>query len=99
MPPLDKDQLLEFLHQHKEEYHQRFGVTSLGLAGSYARGEATDVSDIDIVVKLQSDNTFRSFFGLLHSLQDAFDVPVDLVTESSLKPLIKEHVMKDIHYV
>lgn len=99
MGTLDRDQLLEFLRDHKEEFRRRFGVTRLGLAGSYARGDATAESDIDIVVQLQSENTFRSFFGLLHYLQDNLDSPIDLVTESSLKPLVRETILKDIHYV
>ncbi len=99
MAQANKEQLIEFLQCNKDELHRRFGVTSLGLAGSYARGEATADSDIDIVVRLQSENTFRSFFGLLHYLQDSLNAPIDLVTESSLKPLVKESILKDIHYV
>ena len=41
-------QILNFLRSHKEEFRQKFGITKLGLFGSYARGEATKDSDIDI---------------------------------------------------
>jgi hypothetical protein len=74
-------------------------VIKLGLAGSVARGESTHDSDIDIIVSLDSSNTFRSFFGLLHFLQDSLPHKIDLATESSLKPIVKKQIMKDIRYV
>ena len=96
---MTSDEILIFLRDHKAEMAERFGVTRLGVAGSVARGEATQDSDIDIIVDLQSRNTFRSFFGLLHYLQAALPQKIDLSTESSLKPLVREQVMKDIRYV
>lgn len=94
-----RDQILQFLREHKAELQKLYGVTSLGLVGSCARNEAGPQSDIDLIVNLQSDNTFRSFFGLLHYLQDNLDERIDLATEDSLKPLVKEAIMQDVHYV
>jgi len=94
-----KEEIVTFLKEHKSEIQEKFGATRIGLAGSYARGDATEDSDIDIVVELQSDNKFRSFFYLLYYLQDVFGKRVDLVTESSLKPLVRKAILKDILYV
>jgi len=99
MATKDREQVLAFLRAHKDELRTRFGVTQLGLVGSYARDEARDESDIDIVVSLHSDNTFRSFFGLLHFLQDNLQARIDLATEASLKPQVRESILKDIRYV
>jgi hypothetical protein len=99
MAKKDREQILTFFREHKDELQERFGVTRLGLVGSYARDEAKADSDIDIVVRLQSDNTFRSFFGLLHFLQDNLQTRIDLATEASLKPQIRESILKDIRYV
>ena len=96
---MDRERILAFLSEHKSEIRERFGVTRIGLAGSHARGEAGAESDIDIIVKLESSNSFRSFFGLLHYLQDSLPAHIDLATEDSLKPLVKESVLKDIRYV
>ncbi|AMV72153.1 hypothetical protein DBW_1797 [Desulfuromonas sp. DDH964] len=94
-----REEILEFLKEHKAELGAQFGVTRLGLAGSYARDEADPGSDIDIIVSLQSDNTFRSFFGLLHFLQDNLHHRIDLATEESLKPLVRQAIQRDIRYV
>lgn len=99
MPKTDPERILEFLRAHKEELRKQFGVTRLGLVGSYARDEAREESDIDLVVSLQSENSFRSFFGLLHFLQDNLHERIDLATEASLKPRVRETIMRDIHYV
>ena len=96
---MNRGEILQFLSDHKTELSDRFGVTQLGLAGSVARGESNSDSDIDIIVSLDSSNTFRSFFGLLHFLQDSLPHKIDLATEASLKPIVKEQIMKDIRYV
>ena len=96
---MNRNEIIKFLREHKTEFSDRFGVTQLGLAGSVARGEDTSDSDIDIIVSLDSPNTFRSFFGLLHFLQDSLPHKIDLATEASLKPIVKEQIMKDIRYV
>jgi predicted nucleotidyltransferase len=45
--------ILRLLDEHKAELRDRFGVRSLALLGSYARGEATELSDVDILVDLE----------------------------------------------
>ena len=96
---MNRQELLSFLKAQSPEMHEKFGVTRIGIVGSYAREEATEQSDIDIIVELQSDNKFRSFFNLLHYLEDSLQVPVDLATEASLKPLVRQSILKDIIYV
>ncbi len=96
---MTREEILKFMQDHKGEMAERFGVTRLGLAGSAARGEMVPGSDVDIIVCLESQNMFRSFFGLLHYLQDALPYKVDLATEASLKPLVKAQIQKDIRYV
>jgi len=99
MVGLDREQILTFLREHKNELETRFGVTSLGLVGSFARDEGHNNSDIDLIIRLQSENSFRSFFGLLHFLQDNLHERIDLATEASLKPMVKKAIMQDIYYV
>ena len=97
--PLKRNDIMNFLATHKDEFFDSYGVVKIGLAGSYARDEAIAGSDIDIIVSIQSENKFRSFFELLHHLEDFFEQKVDMATEASLKPRIRETVMKDIRYV
>lgn len=95
---MTREQILDFLRQHKQEMHDSFGVTKIGLFGSYARGDAREDSDIDVAIEL-SKNTADSYFGLLHFLEDSFNARIDLGIESNFKPIIKPYIMKEIVYV
>jgi predicted nucleotidyltransferase len=94
-----KETILEFLREHKQFLQEHYHVTKIGLFGSYARDEATQESDIDIAVELESQNSFRSFFSLLYFLEEHFHKKIDLGIEHSLKPLAKEKILKEIIYV
>lgn len=96
---LNRAEILSFLNKNKGEFRVRYGVVKIGLAGSFARDEDIAGSDIDIIVSIQSDNKFRSFFELLHYLEDSLGHKIDMATEESLKPRVKKAIMKDIFYV
>lgn len=92
--------ILDILRAHKAELTQRFGVVSIGLFGSYARGQAQENSDIDIAVELLPERkTLANFFGVRRYLEQHFGKTVDLGIESTLKPLARETVASDILYV
>jgi len=91
--------ILNFLKEHKERLKEQFGVQKIGLFGSFARNEYSDSSDIDIAVEIESQNKFRSFFNLKYYLEEHLHHSVDLGIESSLKPIAKEYVSKEIIYV
>ncbi|MGE0156392.1 MAG: nucleotidyltransferase family protein [Geobacter sp.] len=96
----NKNDILMFLQTHKEEMAQRFGVVSVGLFGSYARGDARDDSDIDIAIEIMSERkSLRNFLGVRRYLEQQFGKTVDLGIESSLKPLARELVAKEIIHV
>jgi len=96
---LTRDMICTSLYMHKREMQKKYGVQKIGLCGSYSRDEQHEDSDIDIVVELESKNTFRSFFGLKMYLETLFDKPVDLGIEHAIKPVVREQMLKTIHYV
>ena len=94
---MTKETILAFLRAHKEELHQKYGVKSIGLFGSYARDEATSQSDIDIVVDMPS--SFTAFFGLQSYLEKHLQKNVDLGMENRLRSFIKESIKQEVIYV
>ncbi len=96
---MNKEEITDFLVRHKAELEYRFGVERIGLFGSYARNEAGVDSDIDISVVLNNENIADSYFGVLHYLEDHLQHKIDLGLESSIRPEIREQIMKDIIYV
>ena len=96
----NQSDIIKFLATHKEELAHRFGVTSIGLFGSYARAEARGDSDIDIAVELRPEHkSLRNFFGLRRYLEQELGRPVDLGIESALKPQVREEIAKEIIHV
>jgi len=49
---MTKVEILDFLTSHKKEFHDKYGVEKIGLFGSFAKGNATAKSDIDIFVDM-----------------------------------------------
>jgi uncharacterized protein len=67
------------------------------LFGSYARGENTSSSDIDILVDMPS--TFDDFFELRDFLEKGLGSKIDLGLEKTLRQLIKSRIQNEIIYV
>ena len=96
----NKNEIIMFLQAHKDEMAQRFGVVSVGLFGSYARGDAREDSDIDIAIELRPEKkSLSNFFGIRRYLEQQFGKTVDLGIESTIKPLAREIVAKEIIHV
>lgn len=63
---------------------ERYGAGKIYLFGSYARGEATEDSDIDLLVDAENVTGFFAFGGLYGDLKDALQKELDLVTVNAL---------------
>lgn len=94
---VDKNYILTFLKEHKEQLQSKYQIEKIGLFGSFARDEATKDSDIDILVDMPS--SFDNYFNLKYFLEDSFKRKVDLGKEKQLRLLIKEHIKNEIIYV
>ena len=60
---MNRDEVLNVLRAHKPILSQRFGVRELALFGSFARDQATDTSDVDILVRFDTPLNWQRYFG------------------------------------
>jgi predicted nucleotidyltransferase len=74
---------------------RNYGVTKAGIFGSAARGKMTKKSDIDILVEIGEDLSLLDMIGLKIELEEALGRKVDLVEYQTIKPLLKERILKD----
>ena len=74
---------------------QDYGVKRAALFGSYARGETDKDSDIDILVEIKSDISLLDFVGLKQKIEESLGRKVDLVEYDTLKPLLREKILKE----
>jgi predicted nucleotidyltransferase len=96
----NKNDIIVFLQTHKDEMTQRFGLVSVGLFGSYARDEAREDSDIDIAIEIAPEKkSLGNFLGIKRYLEQQLGKEVDLGIESTLKPLAREMIAKEIIHV
>jgi predicted nucleotidyltransferase len=87
--------VMDILTRSKEELKKRYGVNSLALFGSAARGTARHDSDIDVLVDFDGPATSERYFGVQFYLEDLLGKSVDLVTERALRPELKSHIERD----
>lgn len=89
----------EVLKQHFSQVQLTYGVKSLGVFGSFVREEATERSDLDILVEFEGAPTFRKYMDLKFFLEDLFGRKVDLVIQADIKPQIREQILEEVVYV
>jgi len=97
---MNKEEILNYLKEHKVELRNKFGVVKIGLFGSYSIGADTEESDIDICVVLDKKyKKLRNYLELERWLSKAFGKKVDLGIEDTIKPIVKKQIEKEIIYV
>lgn len=90
--------ILEKLRAYKPELQSKYPISRLGVFGSYARGEATENSDIDVAVELNGPMGLN-FVAMANEIEALFGIKVDVVPKRSIKPIYLPSVEKDILYV
>lgn len=92
---MDKDVVQRILSEHREELRTQFDVEELRLFGSVVRGQATESSDIDLLVEFSDTPTLFTFLRLRGYLQGLLGAKVDLVTESGLREHVKSEITRE----
>lgn len=78
----------------------QFGVTKIGIFGSFARGEQTKSSDVDVLVDFaQGYATLHNFMGLSEYLETLFRRKVDLLIEPSISKYIRPYIEQDVIWI
>lgn len=90
--------ILRKLQNERDALRRKFGVKSLGVFGSWARGEATAASDLDLLVEFDTPS-FDRYMDLKFHIEDVFQVRVDLVLKGSLKPALRDRILKEVRDV
>ena len=98
MPVKDKQEIFALLAENESQL-RGLGVRRCGLFGSFARGEQTEQSDVDILVEFEEGRkTFDNFMAAAFLLEDLLGRKVDLVTPESLSPYIGPHILREVEY-
>ena len=96
---MKKNEIVHIIKKCKPELASRYGVSELGLFGSYVRLQENESSDIDILVSFSRDVDLFDFVDLRELLEKKLNAKVDLVMVSALKPAIGKRILQTVEYV
>ncbi len=89
--------LLRQLRSLLPDLRARYGVRSLGVFGSYVRGEQGPHSDLDLLVEFDDRPlSLFDFVRLENEVSDALNLKVDLVEKRALKPYIGQYILTEV---
>ena len=91
-----KEEILEILHNLKENLKIKYKIKEIGVFGSVMRGEQKDTSDIDILVEFEDDADLLDLVGIAQFLEEKLQQKVDVVSKRALREEIKETVLQEV---
>ena len=86
------------IEHHRTEilaFAKRHGVQNVRVFGSMARGDADDNSDVDLLVTLPPGRSGLALGALLMDVQTLLNRRVDVLTEPSLHPMLRDRVLRE----
>ncbi len=89
--PFDTSKLIEICRQND--------VVKVGVFGSMARGEATEQSDIDLIVEFSKRKGLLALVALERRISAALGRKVDLLTEAALSPYLRDRVLREVKVI
>ncbi|MFH1993432.1 MAG: nucleotidyltransferase family protein [Pseudomonadota bacterium] len=89
------DEIKKIINEHKLYLEEKYNVKSMGIFGSYLRGEQSGQSDIDILIEFHNPVDLFEFIKLENYLSEILGVKVDLVMKDTLKPRIKDRILRE----
>lgn len=90
--------LQQLLRDNREEILKlatRYGATRLRVFGSIIRGDATESSDVDLLVAFDSDRSLLDLIGFKQDVQALLGRKVDVVSEGGISPYLRERILDE----
>ena len=89
--PIDVRKLAEICRQND--------VTRLRIFGSMARGEATETSDVDLLIEFSERKSLLALVALERQMSEALERDVDLLTEPAISPYLRDRIEHDARVI
>lgn len=93
------EEVKEIISKHKNEVERKFKVKSLGLFGSYVKGNQSNKSDIDIIVTFKEPVSLLHIVSLENYMSDLLGIKADIVPEKNIRDEIKRDVLKEVIFI
>jgi uncharacterized protein len=77
------------------EIARRYGASDIRIFGSVARGDATDSSDLDLIVRFEPGRSLLDHGGLVMDLRELLAVKVDVIDEDAMRPRFRDQASRE----
>ncbi len=96
---MNKEELILFLKEFKDQNQRRYNILKLGIFGSTTRYTLGEQSDVDIVVELKKPDMFN-LIGIKQDLEKQLQRSIDIVRyRDNMNPFLKRRIEKDAIYI
>lgn len=79
--------------------YRQYGIARLSVFGSFARGEATDRSDVDLLVEFRRRGSLLDLIAVERKMSTALGRKVDLLTPDAVSPYLRDSIARDLRVV
>jgi predicted nucleotidyltransferase len=95
-----KENILAILRAHKPDF-LKYGVSNIGLFGSYLHNDQSDKSDIDLLIDFEPEKeNFDNYMAVYDMFESLFkNEKIEIVTKNGLSKYISPKILKDVLYV
>ena len=93
---MKRDEILTSLSKARSDLERRFGVKRIAVFGSVARDEATELSDVDILVEFAPPPSYDRFVDLKFHLEALLGTRIDLVTQAAVRPALRPYIEREL---
>ena len=96
---VSRSEIIETLKQFKKACSSQYGILMIGVFGSVAREQISEMSDVDIVVKTETPDPFN-IVHLKEDLEERLNLSVDIVRlREKMNPYLKSRIEEEAVYV
>ncbi len=92
------EEIKQIIRDHKPELEKKYKVKSIGIFGSYVRGEQNEGSDIDILADF-SIPTLHNFIGVIDLLEELIGKEVEMIMPDSVSPYLKPYIENEVVWI
>lgn len=96
---MQKTAFIRKIRENLPELKKEYPIKSLGLFGSYVRGEENSRSDLDLLIEFREPISLLQFIALERKLKSITGKKTDLVMKTALKPGIGKNILREVQYI
>jgi len=89
----------KIIEQKREELFIKYKIKNIGIFGSYARNNAKERSDIDLIVEFEEPVSLLGVIKAENYLTELLGIRVDLVPKEDIRKELKETILKEVIYI